>query len=713
MFENLKIALRKQKKLIIIFFLTIFLPSISLSIFGIRAIRNERFRLAKQIENENRGAAELLKRQINSRFMELESDLQKLAKHPSIFGRNRQAIRDLISSQLADNNLIEQIFIVYRKGESQFPLFEPASVKTLSFSPLLLKSYQREKLKRAEEYEFKQKEYRGAVLLYQELFNLLKEKNHQAQMLNNIARCLTKSKSYRQAINNYSKISNDYPESTTSSRLPLALIARLQIIDCYQKLGDFENSLNSSLGLYRNILQAQWNLSENQFRTYSSLAEETITRIFSENPEDFPLEEYGKEFEQLKKLHREKIQQWQLINDIEQEIIPELRRRLIQAKGYNPSPIRHSKAMEDRNFLISAVMIPDESGNNSFGMLGLKIKNEYFKEKVLGEIIENIQFGENTNVVISNLSGLVLLGNKDQTTPPPTITEFFENNFPPWRVELFASKTGGLGLVELKNSYYFWTILTLIIVLIFGAFLIVRTISHEVEVLRIKSDFVSSVSHEFKTPLTSIKALAERLQEGKVKDTSKAEQYFSVISQDTEKLIRLVKNILDFSKMEEGKKEYEFEDTDVGQLVAGQLENFRKGELQKDLKIHTQIPKDIPHLFADRDALSQAIINLFDNASKFSPDKNEICVNLKSDAENVIIEVKDKGLGIPHDEINKIFDKFYQGKNTLRHSVTGTGLGLTLVKHIVEAHGGRISVESKVGQGSTFSLIFPLKGKEK
>jgi signal transduction histidine kinase/tetratricopeptide (TPR) repeat protein len=713
MFENLKIALRKQKKLIIIFFLTIFLPSISLSIFGIRAIRNERFRLAKQIENENRRAADLLKTQINSRFMELESALQKLAQHPSFFGKNRQAIRDLLSSQLADNNLIEQIFIVYRKGEPQFPLFEPISVKTLSFSPLLLKSSQREKLKRAEEYEFKQKEYRGAISLYQELFSLLKEKNHQAQMLNNIARCLTKSKNYRQAINNYSKISNDYPESATSSGLPLALIARLQIIDCYQNLGDTKNSLKSSLNLYRDILQKPWSLKEDQFKIYSSLAEETITRIFSENPKDLPLEEYGKEFKKLKKLHQEKIQQWQLINDIKQEIIPELRRRLIQAKGYNPSPIRHSKAMEDRNFLISAVMIPDESGNNSSGMLGLKIKNEYFKEKVLGEIIENIQFGENTNVVISNLSGQVLLGNKEHAAPPPTITEFFEDNFPPWRVELFASKTGGLGLIELKNSYYFWTILTLIIVLIFGAFLIVRTISHEVEILRIKSDFVSSVSHEFKTPLTSIKALAERLQEGKVKDPSKAEQYFSVISQDTEKLIILVKNILDFSKIEEGKKEYEFEETDVGQLVAQQLENFRKGELQKDLKIHAQIPKDIPHLFVDRDALSQALVNLLDNASKFSPDKKEIYVSVKKDEENVIIEVDDRGMGIRQDELNKIFDKFYQGKNTLRQIVKGTGLGLTLVKHTVEAHGGRISVESKVGQGSTFSLIFSIKGKEK
>jgi len=532
-------------------------------------------------------------------------------------------------------------------------------------------------------------------------------------MVNNIARCFTKLKSYRQAINNYSKIINDYPESTTSSRLPLALIAGLQMIDCYQELGDLENSLKSSLNLYRNILQGHWNLSENQFRTYSSMAEEAIASILSENPKDFHLEEYKKEFEHLKSLHQEKIEQWQIVNDIKRDIIPDLRRRLNQAKEYKPSTFRFSRAIKDRDFLISAVMIPDESGENSSGILGLKIKNEYLKDKVLAEIIKNIQFGENTNVVISDLSSQVLSGNKDQAAPPPTITEFFEDNFPPWRIELFASKTEGLGLIELKNSYYFWTILTLIIVLIFGAFLIVRTISHEVEVLKIKSDFVSSVSHEFKTPLTSIKALAERLKEGKVKDQSKAVQYFSVIAQDTEKLTRLVKNILDFSRIEEGKKEYEFTETDVAQLVAQQIENFRKDEIQKDVKVQAQIPIDIPHLFADKDALSQAIINLLDNASKFSADKKEIYVNLKSDAENVIIEVKDKGIGIPHDEIKKIFDKFYQGKNALRQSVKGTGLGLTLVKHIVEAHGGRISVESNIGQGSAFSLIFPLKGKEK
>ena len=711
MFENLKIALKKQKKLIIIFFLTIFLPAISLSIFGIRAIRNERFRLAKQIESEHRGAADFIKTQVNSRFMELESGLQKLAQLPSFSEKDYPEVKNLLSNQLADNHLIEQIFIVYKNEEPQFPLFEPASVKTLSFSPLLLKGSQRDKLKKAEEYEFKQKKYKNAISIYKQLFSLSKDKNFKAQMLNNIARCFTKLRSYHQAINNYSNIIRDYPECTTSSRLPLALIARLQIIDCYQKLGDSKNSLISSLNLYRDILRKPWNLNESQFKTYSSLAEDAIARILSENPNDFPLEEYRKEFEQLKSLHQEKIEQWQIMNDIEKDIIPELRRRLIQSVDYKSTPLRYSKAIKERTFLISAVMIPDEPGINSSGILGLKIKNEYLKGEVLGEIIKNIQFSENMNIVISNLSGQILLGKEDPSAPPPTITEFFKDNFPPWRIELYPSKIESLGIIDIRKSFYFWTILTLIIVLTFGAFLIVRTIAHEMEILKIKSDFVSSVSHEFKTPLTSIKTLTERLKEGKVKDPSKAEHYFSVISQDTEKLTRLVKNILDFSKIEEGKKEYEFEETDVAQLAVQQIEAFKKDEIQKGVKIHTKIPKDIPHLSIDRDALSQTLINLLDNASKFSPDKKEIYVNVKKDAENVVIEVKDKGIGIPQDDLNKIFDKFYQGKNALRQSVKGTGLGLTLVKHTVEAHGGRISVESKVGQGSTLSLIFPIKGK--
>jgi signal transduction histidine kinase len=711
MIENLKIALKKQKKLIIIFFLTIFLPSVSLSIFGIRAIKNEKFRLAKQVESEHRRAADFLKTQINSRFKDIEVILQNLAQYPSFFEKDYPAIKDLLDSRLADNNLIEQVFLVYRDEEPLFPLFQPATVRPLSFSSTLLRGSQIEKLKRAEEYEFKQKKYKSAISLYNQLFSLSKDKNFKAQMLNNIARCFTKLKSYDQALKNYLKICIDYPQSTTSSRLPLGLIARLQILNCYQNLGDSKNSLESSLNLYRDILQRPWNLNEDQFKTYSSMVEETITKALSKNSADFALEEYKKEFEQLKSLHQEKIEKWQVINDIKKDIFSELQRKLIQTEPHKSLPFHHSKIINNRDFLILASMIPDKTGMSSFGILGIKIKNEYLRNEILNEIVKDIQFSENTNIAISDLSGRILFGKKNQSKELSTITDFFEDNFPPWRIELFRSKTESLGIIDIRKSFYFWTILTLIIVLTFGAVLIVRTIAHEMEILKIKSNFVSSVSHEFKTPLTSIKALTERLQEGKVKDIAKMKQYFSVISQDTDKLTRLVRNILDFSKIEEGKKEYDFVETDVAQFVAQQIENSRKDETKKGIKIRSQIPKDIPYLFIDRDALSLALINLLDNAAKFSSDRKELDINVKSDDENIIIEVRDKGIGIPHDEMDKIFDKFYQGRNALRQTAKGSGLGLTLVKHTVEAHGGKISVESKIGQGSTFSLIFPIEGK--
>ena len=283
--------------------------------------------------------------------------------------------------------------------------------------------------------------------------------------------------------------------------------------------------------------------------------------------------------------------------------------------------------------------------------------------------------------------------------------------FHPWRIEAYSVENKVTGLIGLHKSFYFWTILTLILILSFGVVLIVRTVAHEMEVLKIKSDFVSSVSHEFKTPLTSIKALTERLMKGKVKDQAKMNQYFSVISQDTDKLTRLVGNILDFAKIEEGKKEYDFEETDMSKWLDQTIENFRKENLQREIKINSQIPTDIPYLKIDKNALALAVNNLLDNAIRSSRKKNEIEVIVKRDENNLIIKVKDYGIGIPNDELDKIFEKFYQGSNAIRLSTKGTGLGLTLVRHTIEAHGGEVLVESKVDQGSTFTLLLPIKNK--
>jgi signal transduction histidine kinase/tetratricopeptide (TPR) repeat protein len=712
MLENLKIALKRQKKLLLIFFLTIFLPSVSLSIFGIRAIRNEKFRLARQEEAELRRAADYLKTQIHTRLKDIDSTLQNLSQFPSFSDRNYSAIGGLLETRLASNPLVEQIFLVYRNEAPLFPLLQDTAKAAIPATAAFFSDAQIQKLKEAEECEFKQENYRKAISLYEEIFSNSKDKNCQVQVLNSIGRCFTKLKNSKEAIKIYLRICEEYPESITPSGLPLSLIARLQILDCYKNSGDYENRLRSSSALYRDILQDSWRLNEDQLRTYSSMLEEIIADAMSKKLADSVSDKYPREFELLKKMQQKKIEQWQVITALEKDVIPELRKKLLEPGIDRLQPLHHSKSIDERSFLISAAMIPDKTGTNSMGIIGVKIKNESLEDQTLKTIIEEIPSSENMRLAISDLSGRVLFGRKDSSAGVSAVTEFFEDNFPPWRIEIFRSQPESSSVVDIRKSFYFWTILTLVVILIFGAAIIVRTIAHEMEVLKIKSDFVSAVSHEFKTPLTSIKALIERLKEGKVKDEVKMEQYFSLISQDADKLTRLVKNILDFSKIEEGKKEYEFAETDVTQLLRLQVETFRKGKFQKEIEMHTQIEEGIPPLYVDQEALSQAINNLLDNALKFSPGRKEIFVNLKRDKENAIIEVEDKGIGIPQDELGKIFEKFYQGRNALRQSARGTGLGLTLVKHTVEAHGGRISVKSKVGQGSTFSLIFPINRKE-
>ena len=698
--------------MISIFLLTIFLPSVLLSVLGIKAIRNEKFRLAKQLEEEQIRTIDLFRTQILSQVNEVENALQYLVQTPSFINKDYKAIKILLDSRLVENHLMKQFFVVYRDAEPWFPPLQPVLNHSVSISTLVLDDARQKKIKKAEEYEFLQKNYKSAVSIYNDLLTIVKEKNDQAQLLNHIARNLTKLKEYKQAISIYSRIINEYPESKTSSGLPMVIIARLQLTDCYQKLGESENALNEAFKLYEKLLINSWILSESQYKTYASMVKEIITNILQKNPTELPdEEEYKKQFEQLTANHQSIIEQWQIIGDLKREIIPEFRRKLTQPGPYTQNPFRYSKTINNKDFLIITTMIPDENKKDSQGILGVKINNGYLENDLLNNIIKVIHSGERANFTISNLTGRIIYGKKSLSEEFPKTTAFFENNFPPWRIEAYSIETKVPGLIGLHKSFYFWTILTLILILSFGVVLIVRTVAHEMDVLKIKSDFVSSVSHEFKTPLTSIKTLTERLMEGKVKDQAKMNQYFSVISQDTDKLTRLVGNILDFAKIEEGKKEYDFEETDIAEWLDQTIENFRKENLQREINIHTRIPADIPYLKIDKNALALAFNNLLDNAIKVSTKNNKIEVIVIRKKNNLIIKVKDYGIGIPHDELDKIFEKFYQGSNAIRLSTKGTGLGLTLVRHTIEAHGGEVFVESKVDQGSTFTLLLPMKNK--
>ncbi|MCX6567478.1 MAG: HAMP domain-containing sensor histidine kinase [Candidatus Aminicenantes bacterium] len=709
MLENLGIALRKQKKLILIFFLTIFLPALTLSVFGVRAIRNEKFRLAKQEENEGRRAARFIRAHVQSNIEAVASALEGMARDPAFIGKDHAAIHDLAEKRLAGDLLIGQAVLLYRNEEASFPLLllpperKPADSSKAEDAALAAR------IRRAEALEFVDKNFGAAAALYGQLATRATDRNRQAEMLTGQGRCLQKAADYDEAVRVYARIANGYSDSLTPSGLPLGILARLQAIECLERSGDPQGAAKCAFDAYRELLQKPSALSEDQFKTYISLVGESIDAVLAGEKGAQVSEEFRKEYADLKKLQSDRMKEWAAAGLLRKEIIPELARRLAQSEAYDPNPCRLSRNVEGRDLLLLAAWIPDKDGRGIAGAFGVQLNNDHLIGGILPEALGNAQLNDGMEVVLADLAGRPLSGKRNISTALPLVTEYFEDNFPPWKIELFPAPVKGLEILDLRRNFYFWTILTLVVVLAFGAFLIVRTIGHEMEILKIKSDFVSSVSHEFKTPLTSIKALMERLIDGKVRDPGKMDQYFSIIAQDADKLTRLVNNLLDFSKIEEGKKEYIFSDTDIVRIATEQVERFKKEQAPASPEMHLEITGEIPTLRADADALSRALANLLSNAVKFTPPGKAIRLRLSSDGKNIVLVVEDEGIGIHPDEVGKVFEKFFQGKNALDQTVKGTGLGLTLVKHIVEAHGGRIIVESRLGLGSKFSMVFPVK----
>jgi len=708
MLENLGIALRKQKKLIIIFFLTIFLPAVSLSVFGVRAIRNERFRIARQEENEGRRAARFIRAHFQSKFEEIAAALNGLAQNPAFLGKDNAVIHELAEKRFAADPLVGQVFLLYRNEEPSFPLLMIPPDRRSGGSPRAVDASLSAGIRRAEALEFVDRKFLAAAALYRELNNLASDRNLKAEMLTSQARCLQKAGSYDEAIRVYARIETEYSDCLTPSRLPLGLLAGLQIAGCYERTGNFEGAVKHALSQFRDLLRKPSALSEDQFKTYISLVGESIDGMLSAERGRQASEEFRKEYVNLKTLQSDRLKEWEAVGILRKDVIPEFERRLSQPEMYSPNSYRYSRNVEGRDLLVLAAWVPDRNMGIT-GIFGVQLNSDHLLKDILPEAVGNVQMDESLQVLLSDLAGRAISDGRNTPTALPLVTEYFEDNFPPWRIDLYQTQAKGLEILDLRRNFYFWTILTLIIVLAFGAFLIVRTIAHEMEILKIKSDFVSSVSHEFKTPLTSIKALMERLVDGKVRDSGKMEQYFSIIAQDTDKLTRLVNNLLDFSKIEEGKKEYDFSETDIVRITTEQVQGFKKEQVLTGPDIRLEIAGEIPMLRADADALSRALANLLSNAVKFTPPGKAIRVALRSDGENIILEVEDEGIGIHPDETGKVFEKFYQGKNALDQSVKGTGLGLTLVKHIVEAHGGRILVESRLGRGSKFSMVFPIR----
>jgi signal transduction histidine kinase len=241
-----------------------------------------------------------------------------------------------------------------------------------------------------------------------------------------------------------------------------------------------------------------------------------------------------------------------------------------------------------------------------------------------------------------------------------------------------------------------------------GLFLVYSNVRREMHLSRLKSDFVANVSHELKTPLALIRLFAETLELDRLPGEDKKRQYYRVIHKESQRLTQLINNILDFSRIEAGRREYRFAPADVNRIVNDVLDAYRFSIEQHGFTVESRLAEDLPEVEVDKEALSQALINLVNNAIKYSRDEKLLRLETARDGDRVLLSVTDRGIGIPSAEQRKIFEKFYRAENSLVHETKGSGLGLALVRHIVEAHGGSVSVESAPGKGSTFTIALPV-----
>jgi signal transduction histidine kinase len=243
----------------------------------------------------------------------------------------------------------------------------------------------------------------------------------------------------------------------------------------------------------------------------------------------------------------------------------------------------------------------------------------------------------------------------------------------------------------------------LALLVIAASYLIGRAVSRELAAARLQSDFVSAVSHEFRTPLTSMRQFTEMLVEDENLPVDKRCEYYKAQERATRRLSRLVESLLDFGRMEAGARPYRLEPLDISRLVRSVVEEFKQEIDSNNLVIDCDSPDDGPFVKGDREALAQALWNLLDNAVKYSGDSPHVHVEVEA-GNQVAIRVRDRGVGIPESEKSRIFRKFTRGPSAERFGIKGTGIGLAMVKHIVDAHGGEVLIESEPGKGSTFTI---------
>jgi len=550
-------------------------------------------------------------------------------------------------------------------------------------------------------YEYQEKNLQKTLLYYRNRLKEFEQKEIKGYILMQIARIETKLYAYYKAIETYQLIESEYGNVNIDNRIHLGSMACLEKMNINLLIGDTTSFVNNSIEFLNKILNAEWQLDYSDYKNLISSGNKIVTQFKKTDNEQIKgmFTCADSLFNEIDIRGRDTEYLFDFVNNSSPLILNYLSNQDNEVQF----PFMKYSVTDENEFYISLFRGAE---NQLWGII-FNI-DEIYNDLLLSSIREHSEnksfqwqlFGE----------GAELLANSSNINfeLEPVLLES-PGEFPVCTIKLYAEPTGLLNTLFFSGHNIFLFIFIFIaLVLALGLFFTIQIVSKELQLSKMKSDFISTVSHEFKSPLTSIRHITDMLVFKRVPTESKKQEYYEIIQQQSERLSHLINNILDFSKLEEGETNFKFEPVSMDQILQEIVLSFKNSLPDKDFKVSYKHEKRLPMINADKVAITQVIHNLLDNAFKYSGSSDLIEVYAKSDKKSVVISVKDFGIGVSPDDKEKIYSRFYRVSNDHTQQVKGSGIGLTIVKQIIESHGGTVSHESKVGSGSTFIIKLPI-----
>ncbi|OVE79519.1 hypothetical protein BVY01_02325 [bacterium I07] len=702
----MKAQLRKPRKIIILFIIGIGLPSLILGYLAFRGIRNDQALMERDQLNSHRELAQ--------QVISAVSDSLEVVKSSFL----RPIVDDTARSPAKLNEILHRFKLRYPAVEEPFSFDNRYSIKfptatllyleddsirpSSAFLPLL----NRDDIRRGQELEFQKSDFNEALRSYRNALKNLKSNPLKWRILHSIARVHGRAGNYPQAIATYQQIVERIGNTQSEGDSYLLMAARIELDRLYASSLDTVNAFSNLLSGYSDLLGNRLKLSKSQFDFFSSKIRQRIAQIVADSKSG---ETYGiQRFEAASLRQKEKYlrRSTERLYMFKQGFQDELKAIIGSIPNATQTEWRYFVSTTGR-YPQFVVFLDRQISDRYWGIL---FDPDSLTIHCLQRIVKNVVDLSKAGLVIKDKDERIVYTTGQYKPELRTVQANF-NTFPPsWVLELYRPESLPIEQILFSHrSIYLIMFLLIGTILVFGLVLSVRVVTHELDLARMKSDFVSTISHEFKSPLTSIRQISEMLRDGRISSDNRRHKYYDILLDQSERLTLLIDNVLDFSKLEVGKKTFQYEEVNTTAFFSDLFTKLNPRIQHQGFSVDIKIEPDLPTIAIDGSAITQAVSNLMDNAVKFSDDRKEIVCHVFGEGEALIISVQDFGIGIQTKDIDKIFERFYRGGDEMTRSVKGSGLGLTIVKQVVDAHEGVLKVSSQPGKGSQFRITLPVQ----